>query len=73
LSIDPFDVKYLGLYWRGAYYVDTNVSFGYRHSTLACVRVTNAIRFFLAHMGIFVLNYIDDIISIGPDDVDDIH
>jgi hypothetical protein len=37
------------------------------------VRVTDAIQFVLAHMGIFVLNYIDDIISIAPDDVADIH
>jgi hypothetical protein len=71
--VDPFDIKYLGLYWRGAYYVDTAVPFGYRHGTQACVRVTDAVRFILARMGIFVLNYIDDIIGIAPDDVADIH
>jgi hypothetical protein len=37
------------------------------------MRVTDAIRFILARMGILVLNYIDDIIGITPDDVADIH
>jgi hypothetical protein len=37
------------------------------------MRVTNAIHFILARMGILVLNYIDDIIGIAPDDVADIH
>jgi hypothetical protein len=73
LHVDPFDIKYLGLYWRGAYYVDTAVPFGYRHGTQACMRVTDAIRFILARMGVLVLNYIDDIIGIAPDDVADIH
>jgi hypothetical protein len=56
LHVDPFDIKYLGLYWRGAYYVDTAMPFGYRHGTQACVCVTDAICFILSRMGIFVLN-----------------
>jgi hypothetical protein len=71
--VDPFDIKYLGLYWREAYYVDTAVPFGYRHGTQACMRVTGAIRFILVRMGVLVLNYIDDIIGIAPDDVADTH
>jgi hypothetical protein len=71
--VDPFDVKYLGLCWRGAYYVDLTVPFRYRHGTQACVHVTDAIRYILSTMGIFVLNYIDDIIGIAPDDVADQH
>jgi hypothetical protein len=55
LHVDPFDIKYLGLYWRGAYYGDTAVPFGYHHGTQACVQVTDAIRFILSGMGIFVL------------------
>jgi hypothetical protein len=37
------------------------------------VRVTDAIRFILATKGIFVLNYIDDLIGIAPDVVADSH
>jgi hypothetical protein len=28
LHVDPFDIKFLGLCWLGAYYVDTSVPFG---------------------------------------------
>jgi hypothetical protein len=37
------------------------------------VRVTDAIRYILATKGIFVLNYIDDLIGIAPDSVADSH
>jgi hypothetical protein len=73
LHLDPFDVKYMGLRWGGAYYVDTSVPFGYVHGTQACVRVTDLIRYILSRMGIFVLNYIDDIIGFAPDDVAESH
>jgi hypothetical protein len=71
LHVDPFDVKYLGLCCREAYYVNLSVPFGYRHGTQAFVRVTDTIRDILSTMGILVLNYIDDIIDIAPDDVAD--
>jgi hypothetical protein len=47
LHVEPFDIKYVGLWWGGSYYVDTSVSFGYRHGTSACVRVTDLIRYIL--------------------------
>jgi hypothetical protein len=31
LNLETFDVKYLGLYWKDQFYVDTAVPFGYRH------------------------------------------
>jgi hypothetical protein len=52
LYVDPFDIKYLGLSWRNVFYVDACVPFGYRNGTLACVRVTDAIRYILATKGI---------------------
>jgi hypothetical protein len=73
LHVDPFDIKFLGLFWRGAYYVDVSVPFGYRNGTHACLRVTDAIRFILWQSGIFVFNYIDDIVGIAPDSVADVH
>jgi hypothetical protein len=71
--VDPFDIKYLGLSWRGQFYIDVSVPFGYRNGTLACVRVTDAIRYILATKGIFVLNYINDLIGLAPDSVADSH
>jgi hypothetical protein len=73
LYLDPFDVKYLGLCWKGAYYVDVSVLFGWRNGTLACERVTDTIHYILATKGIFVLNYIDNIVGIAPSDVADNH
>jgi hypothetical protein len=71
--VDPFDIKFLGLNWGGAYYVDTSVPFGYRNGTHACLRVTDAIRYILYKQGVFVLNYIDDIIGIAPSEVANVH
>jgi hypothetical protein len=73
LHVDPFDTKFLGLHWRGEYFLDLALPFGYRNGTLACTRVTDLIRFILAKLGIFVVNYINDIIGVAPDDVADAH
>jgi hypothetical protein len=73
LHVDPFGIKNLGLSWRGQFYVDVLVPFGYRNGTLACVRVMDAIRYILATKGIFVLNYIDDLIGLAPNLVADSH
>jgi hypothetical protein len=64
LHVDPFDIKYLGLYWHGSYYVDTAVPFGYRHGTQACVRVTDAISFSRAWA--FLFSTISTILSALP-------
>jgi hypothetical protein len=69
LYVDPFDTKYLGLCWWNEYNVDACVTIGFRNGTLACVRVIDAIRYILATNGIFVLNYIDDLISLAPDSI----
>jgi hypothetical protein len=71
--VDPIDVKYLGLHWRGQFYVDTSIPFGYHHGTLAMQRVTDLLRYFLQKSGVFVLNYIDDLIGIAPSQVADSH
>jgi hypothetical protein len=73
LYLDPFDIKYLGLCWRSQFYVDVCVPFRYRNGTLACVRVTDALRYILATKGIFVFNYIVDLIGLAPDSVADSH
>jgi hypothetical protein len=71
--VDHFGIKFLGLSWRGEFYVDTCVPFGYRNGTQACLRVTDAIRYILTTKGTFVLNYIGDLIGIAPDSVADSH
>jgi hypothetical protein len=68
IPLDPLDAAYLGIYWAGNTYVDTALSFGWRHGSAACQRITDAIRFILRRYGIITVNYIDDFIGIVPID-----
>ena len=36
LKLDLRDIKYTGLGWKGKFYVDTSIPFGYRHGSLNC-------------------------------------
>ena len=45
LKLDPKDIRHTGLAWNGKFYIDTSIPFGYRHGSLACQRVTDAIRY----------------------------
>jgi hypothetical protein len=67
LHLDPFEVHEPEV--GGGATLFTSVPFGYRHGTQACLRVTDLIRYTLSCMGIFVLNYIDDIIGFAPDSI----
>jgi hypothetical protein len=67
LSIDPLDVPYLGIKWGGKQYCDTALSFGFRHGSAICQRVTDVIRYILKKRGITIVNYIDDFIAIVPE------
>ena len=65
LKLDPRDIAYTGLKWQGKYYVDTSVPFGYRHGSVCCQRVTDAIRYIMYTKGIdHLFNYIDDFIGV---------
>ena len=65
LKLDPRDLAYPGLHWQGKYFVDTSVPFGYRHGSVCCQRVTDAIRYILSTQGVHnLLNYIDDFIGV---------
>ena len=65
LKLDPRDIVYTGLQWQGKYYVDTSVPFGYRHGSVCCQRVTDAIRYIMHTKGIdHLFNYIDDFIGV---------
>jgi hypothetical protein len=48
-------------------YLDAALAFGYRHGTLNCTRVTDAIRYICAKNVIILVNYIDDLILIARD------
>jgi hypothetical protein len=66
ITIDPLDVAYLGVNWRGNNYIDTALPFGFRHRSAICQRITDAVQFILEKHDIKVVNYIDDFIAIVP-------
>ena len=64
MKVDPGNYNKLGIKWNNATWIDTSIPFGYRHGSLCCQRVTDAIRYIMAKQGFFLSNYIDDLISV---------
>lgn len=60
----PRDWSLLGTYWEGAIFLDKVAVMGSRTGPLACQRVTNMLRHFMADMGFEVSNYVDDFMGI---------
>ena len=74
LKLDPKDIVFTGLQWKGKYYVDTSVPFGYRHGSVCCQRVTDAVRYIMHTKGIdHLFNYIDDFIGVDEPAVVNTH
>ena len=72
LKLDPRDIIHTGLQWKGKYFVDTSVPFGYRHGSVCCQRVTDAVRYIMHTKGVqHLFNYIDDFM--GVDDPAVVH
>ena len=69
LRCDPLDWPLTGLMWDNKLYVDTSIAFGLRTGAYFCQRMTNALQAILAAQHCTVLNYIDDICGISPQDV----
>ena len=63
IRVDPGDAIKLGMQFEGKYYLDRSLVFGAINSTAISPRVTDAIRKILAHRGVRVWNYIDDIFA----------
>ena len=63
LKLDPIDIQHTGLVWNGKFYIDTSIPFSYRHGSLACQRVTDAIRYIVHNKGFQIFNYIDNFIG----------
>ena len=60
LRIDPLDAPLLGIYHRGAYYLDVCPPFGCRYAASACQRTTNAVAYLMGKRGYHTLAYVDD-------------
>lgn len=60
LRVDPADVHNLGLRFDGKFFIDLSIPFGYKHGSVCCQRVTDAVREICRKNGYWVWNYIDD-------------
>ena len=60
----PSSVPLLGFKWRGQFYFDVVMVMGCRIAPFVCQRVTNLISWIYKQMTYFILNYVDDFVSI---------
>ncbi|MES9902603.1 MAG: hypothetical protein ABW168_07960 [Sedimenticola sp.] len=61
--IDPGEYHKVGYRYKGHLFFDTVLSMGLRSSAHIFQRVTNAVAFIMLMMSIYVLNYLDDLVS----------
>ena len=66
LRVDPCDSLKLGIYWKGQYYADLAVAFGWTHGSGAFQLLSDAVAFIVAKAGIKLHCYIDDYIAVVP-------
>lgn len=64
IPICPRDWSLLGTIWKGAFFFDKVAVMGSRTGPLACQRVTNMLRHFMADVGYEVNNFVDDFMGI---------
>lgn len=63
IPICPSSYNLVGFVWKKHIFCDTVLSMGCRSSAHIAQRVTNAITFIMFKLGIYILNYIDDLAS----------
>ena len=63
LSYDPISFNLVAFVWRKHIFCDTVLTMGSRSSAYCCQKFTNAISFIMFKLGIYVLNYLDDLAS----------
>ena len=65
VPIDPADTKLLGLYWKGSYYLEKHLCFGFKQGSQLFQHISDSVRYIMAQNGFFVLSYIDDYMMYG--------
>ena len=66
LRVDPADSLKLGICWKGQFYADQAVAFGWTHGSGAFQLLSDAIAHIVAKAGIKLHYYIDDYIAVVP-------
>ena len=63
IQIDPGDINLVSFVWKKHIFCDSVLSMGCRSAAYCCQRLTNAIAFIMFKIGIYILNYLDDLAS----------
>ena len=66
LRADPADSLKFSIYWRGVYYVDVGIAFGWTHGSSSFQILSDAIAYIMSKEGIQLRCYIDDYIAVVP-------
>ena len=61
ISICPSNYNLVSYVWRKHIFCDTVLTMGLRNAAAICQRVTTAVVFIMFKIGIFILNYLDDL------------
>ena len=69
VPIDPSDTNLLGLHWKGAYYQEISLCFGYKQGSQIFQRLSDSVRYIMAQEGYYILSYIDDHMIFGLEEI----
>ena len=61
ISICPSNYNLVSYVWKKNIFCDTVLTMGLQNAAAICQRVTTAVDFIMFKMGIFILNYLDDL------------
>ena len=66
LRVDPVDSLKFGIAWRGAFYVDIGIAFGWTHGSASFQLLSDAVAYIMNKEGVTLRCYIDDYIAVVP-------
>ena len=66
LRVNPADAVKLGIAWKGQFYLDLCVAFGWTHGSAAFQRLSDALVYIMQRHAYVLHAYIDDYIGIAP-------
>ena len=64
LHIDPLDYGVMGIHWDNKYFIDVNITFGFKHGSVQMQRLGDLVRHEMAKQTFTLYPYIDDIIGL---------
>ena len=66
LRVDPADSLKFGIAWRGAFYVDVGIAFGWTHGSASFQLLSDAVAYIMSKEGVTLRCDIDDYIAVVP-------